>query len=86
MGHRDTFNECGEIETPLSVMNVCGMAADNAATTVKNYRDENGNHTDEFIDSWVLSVSSVLADAGCYFSKVEAIEVREWFAARGIDY
>jgi len=86
MDHRKTFDECGLNETPLSVLNVCGMSADNAATMVENYRDENGNHTDAFIDAWVLSVSSVLANMNYYFSPEEAKEAREWFEVRGIDY
>lgn len=89
MDHRKTFDECGLNETPLSVMGVCGSAADNAADTLgwDNYRDEDGNHTDAFIDMWVLSVSSILANArDIGFSPDEAKEAQEWFAARGIDY
>lgn len=91
MDHRATFDECGMDEnTPLIVMNVCGSAADNAADTLgwNNYRDDKGNHTDEFIDQWVLSVSSILASIRDCFSvsEAEAKEAQEWFATRGIDY
>lgn len=87
MDHRKTFNECGYDSVPDVVMNICGMAADNAADTLHgDYRDSEGNHTDAFIDMWVLSVSSILADASCFFNKEESKEARDWFEIRGIDY
>lgn len=86
MDHRETFNACGLIETPDSVSIIHGMAGDNAATMVADIRDENGTHSDEFIDAWMLSVSGVLAYANDYLTKDESVEAREWFAARGIDY
>ena len=86
MSHRDTFNECGKIETLDSVSIVSGMAADNAVEMVDSRFDEKGEFADAFIDAWVLSVSSVLASAAEYLTKDEANEARAWFADRGIDY
>ena len=86
MSHRETFNACGLIETPDSVSIISGMSADNAAETVSNRFDENGKFSDEFIDSWALSVSSVLANARDYLTEEEAKEARDWFESRGIDY
>ena len=86
MSHRETFNECGKIETPDSVSIISGMSADNAVETVASRFDLNGNFSDEFIQAWALSVSSVLSSAFDYLTKDEANEARAWFADRGIDY
>lgn len=86
MQDRTTFEECGKIETPDSVSILSGMAADNAVETVPVRFDASGKFTDEFINAWSLSVSSVLANASDYLTADEAKEARDWFSVRGIDY
>jgi len=79
--NRELFEKCrGAV--PLSVLNVAGSAADNAALTI----DENGGKfirgefTDEFIAYWILSVEGILSDSDC------EQEARDWFEAAGVTY
>ena len=78
MKAREIFNEC-QGDVPLSVANVHGSAGDNAAETLGS-RFERGNFTDEFINIWFNTVSSILCDGEC------EQEARDWFESRGVTY
>lgn len=67
---------------PLSVLNVDGAAADNAADAVGfgNCRDERGVHTDAFIDHWFGSVIDILSTPDAHEK-----EAADWFAVFGVE-
>lgn len=80
MTDRDLFEACRESDAPLSVMNVAGSAADNAADIIgwMNRYDASGRATREFVEAWYKSVISILSERDCHEQSAA-----EWFAVRG---
>lgn len=58
---RELFEMCQRTQS-LGVMDVDGLACDNAAATLGS-QFVRGQFTDEFIDHWFGSVQSILADS-----------------------
>jgi uncharacterized protein (DUF1330 family) len=81
MKAREVFEACSNV-VPLSVMNVCGSAADNAAATINENggRFVQGEFTDEFITIWANTVAGILNDFEC------EQEARDWFESVGFRF
>ena len=82
MSTKELFEACIDNEAPLDVLNVCGSAADNAASTINENGGKfvQGHFTEEFFKFWMLTVEGILS------SGETSPETVEWFTSRGVNF
>ena len=80
MNAKELFEACIDNDAPLDVLNVCGSAADNAASTINENGGTfvRGEFTDEFINYWILTVEGILS------SGEVSPEAVAWFESHGV--
>ena len=80
MNAKQIFEACIDNDAPLDVLNVCGCAADNAASTINENGGKfvHGHFTEEFFKFWMLTVEGILS------SGEVSPDAIEWFKSHGV--